>query len=67
MGIKIKVNTDDVKVEDIKDDISALTKQELSIEELLIYATDHNCSDLYIKVGDYPYISRYSKIQRLPC
>lgn len=67
MGIKIKVNTDDVKVEDIKDDISALTKKELSIEELLIYATDHNCSDLYIKVGDYPYISRYSKIQRLPC
>lgn len=48
-------------------DIEELRKKTLSIEELLIFTTEHNCSDLYIKVFDYPYISRYGKIIKLPC
>ena len=49
------------------DDFSELRKKSMSIEELLIYATEHNCSDLYIKVFEQPYISRFGKITRLPC
>lgn len=49
------------------EDILSLTKQNLSIEDLLIFATEHNCSDLYIKVFEQPYISRFGKIVRVPC
>lgn len=57
------LNTNNNKV----DDFSELRKKSMSIEELLIYATEHNCSDLYIKVFDSPYVSRYGKITRLLC
>lgn len=42
-------------------------KRTASIEELLIFATQHDCSDLYIKVTEYPYLSRYGNIYRVPC
>ena len=42
----------------VNEDIANLKRQHLSIEQLLIFATEHDCSDLYIKVTDYPYISR---------
>lgn len=42
-------------------------KRTTSIEELLIFATQHDCSDLYIKVTEYPYLSRYGNIYRVPC
>lgn len=42
-------------------------KQTRSIEECLIWCTEHGCSDLYVKVGERPYISRYGKIYQLPC
>ena len=42
-------------------------KRTVSIEELLIFATQHDCSDLYIKVTEYPYLSRYGNIYRVPC
>ena len=37
------------------------------INELLRFCTEHECSDLYIKVGQEPYISRYGKMYRVPC
>lgn len=42
-------------------------KQTRSIEECLVWCTEHSCSDLYIKVFERPYISRYGKIMMLPC
>lgn len=42
-------------------------KRTVSIEELLIFATQHDCSDLYIKVTEYPYLSRYGNVYRVPC
>ena len=42
-------------------------RKKMSIEDLLIYATDIDCSDLYIKELDYPYVTRFGKIIRLPC
>lgn len=38
-----------------------------SINELLIFCTENKCSDLYIKVGECPYITRYGTIYRLQC
>lgn len=39
----------------------------VQINELLIFCSDNKCSDLFIKVGDYPYISRYGRIYTVPC
>lgn len=52
---------------DTTNDIESLRKQSMSIEDLLIFTTEHNCSDLYIKVFEQPYISRFGKITKLPC
>ena len=38
-----------------------------TIEELLVFATEHKCSDLYIKVDDPPYLARFGKKYRVPC
>lgn len=48
-------------------DILALERKRMSIADLLIFTTEHDCSDLYITVGEYPYISRFGKIIRVPC
>ena len=47
-------------------DIQALYREHLSIDDLLVFITEHKCSDLYITVGDYPYVSRFGKIYRVP-
>lgn len=39
----------------------------LSIDELLIFCTENKCSDLYVKIGHKPYISKYGKIYEVPC
>lgn len=49
------------------DSIEQFRKKECSIEELLIFCSSYNCSDLFIKEYDRPYISRYGKIQQIPC
>ena len=38
-----------------------------TIEDLLVFATEHKCSDLYIKVDDPPYLARFGKKYRVPC
>lgn len=48
-------------------DMKQFERRSCSIEELLIYATETNCSDLYIKEFTSPYISRFGKLVRLPC
>ena len=69
MGTPVKINISKInnKQDELLNDINSLYRQKLSIEELLVYATEHECSDLYIKVFDHPYISRYGKIYKLPC
>lgn len=37
-----------------------------NIDDLLIFCTDHKCSDLYIKCGKQPYISRYGFVYKVP-
>lgn len=37
-----------------------------NINDLLVFCTNNSCSDLYIKVGDQPYISRYGLLYRVP-
>lgn len=36
------------------------------INKMLIFCTENKCSDLYIKVGEEPYISRYGVIYKVP-
>lgn len=37
-----------------------------NIDHLLVFCTANSCSDLYIKVGQQPFISRYGKIYQVP-
>ena len=72
MKIQLNTSTEESKntkpnAAEINDDIKSLYRKNMSIEDLLIFTTEHNCSDLYIKVFDHPYISRYGKIIKVPC
>ena len=68
MGVPIKLNIPQPQSNPNGDeDILALKRQKMSIPELLIFTTEHQCSDLYIKVGEQPFISRFGKIIRVPC
>lgn len=64
MGV-LKINNAMPKDENA--DINELARREMRIDDLLIFTTEHNCSDLYIKVGEHPYISRFGKIVKVPC
>ena len=66
MAFKLNLNTTPSNKEDSAD-LSQFDRQIVSIEELLIYASETNCSDLYIKEYSQPYISRFGKIVRVPC
>lgn len=37
-----------------------------NINDLLKFCTENKCSDLYLKVGEQPYISRYGMIYKVP-
>lgn len=52
---------------ELQKDFEQLANKEMSIPELLIWATEHNCSDLYITVEEHPYVSRFGKLTRLEC
>ena len=64
MDLKLNIASKDTAP---KDDIDALSNKRLEIVDLLIFATEHNCSDLYIKVTEQPFLSRYGKIRRVNC
>lgn len=71
-AIKLNIKPKDEEIkestpENPNADILALNKKSMSIEELLIFTTEHNCSDLYIKTFECPYISRFGRIVRVPC
>lgn len=38
-----------------------------SIDELLVFCTEHGCSDLYIKAGTRPHINKGNQIHEVPC
>ena len=71
LNIKSQENNDkpseiyQIKNNDSSDILSL--KGRYSIAELLIFATEHNCSDLYIKIFEQPYIARFGKIIKVPC
>lgn len=51
----------------LKEDIeNKFHSKVLNIDNLLIFCTENKCSDLYIKVGSQPYISRYGIIYKVP-
>lgn len=60
----LKLNIRETIDDKIKKDFFKQTK---SIEELLVWTSENNCSDLWIKVGEQPYISIFGKVKRLPC
>lgn len=62
--MQIKLNTEPQLPDDA--DIQAFTGPK-TVEELLVFTTEHKCSDLYIKVDDCPYISRFGKMYKVPC
>ena len=66
-SIKIKAPMTKPNNEQGNADILALNKKRMTIPELLIFTTEHNCSDLYVTVGEHPYISRFGKITEVPC
>jgi Tfp pilus assembly pilus retraction ATPase PilT len=47
-------------------DLEQFRDRYVEIEDLLIYCTETDCSDLYIEVGERPYLSRYNKITQIP-
>lgn len=70
LKLNIKPKDEEIKEstpENPNADILALNKQSMSIEDLLIFTTEHNCSDLYIKTFECPYISRFGRIVKVPC
>ena len=66
MAIKLNFNHDEHS-KPVTLDTSKLKRRDMSIEELLVFATENDCSDLYIKVFEYPYVSKFGKIIKLPC
>ena len=68
--MKFKLNYSEKANNDIfseENDIQQFDHQEVSIVDLLVWATTSGCSDLYIKEFDYPYVSRFGKIVKIPC
>lgn len=41
---------------------NGFNNQYVGVDELLVFATENSCSDLFIKVGDRPYVMRYGKM-----
>lgn len=56
----MKINIDNIEVK-----LKSFESKIPDIEEVLRFATDNKCSDVYIKVGDYPYITRYGKLYKV--
>ena len=54
-------------ISDIETRVQQFANQTPSIDKLLKFCTEEKCSDLYIKVNDYPYIFRYGKMIKVPC
>ena len=54
-------------IDNINIKLRAFENQIVSIDELLNFCTENNCSDLYIKLDEQPYINRYGKIRKVPC
>lgn len=63
LSLNVKKPNNDLQ----SDDMQQFLKRDVPVEELLIYASETNCSDLYLKVFEQPYISRFGKIVRIPC
>lgn len=55
-----------LKIIDSSLDIRKFEDKIPNIDELLIFCTDNDCSDLYIKVGEQPFISRWGKLYKIP-
>lgn len=47
--------------------VKPLKDKRMTIEELLIFATENDCSDLYITVTKRPYLSKFGGIRVVPC
>ena len=48
-------------------DLSIFENKSPTIDELLQFCTEQKCSDLYIKVGQEPFINRWGRIHKVPC
>ena len=48
-------------------ELSEFVNKSPSLDELLRFCTDNKCSDLYVKVGQQPFINRWGTIHQVPC
>ena len=58
--MRFKLDDIDAKVYEFKDEIA-------DVDALLEVATEYGCSDLYVKVGERPYLRRYGRVIEVPC
>lgn len=61
--MKLKLDTKD----SIFTNMESFEDRNVPINELLNWGTKYNCSDVFIKVGERPYVNRYGKIIALNC
>lgn len=54
-------------IDDISLKMHSFDNKIVSIDQLLNFCSENDCSDLYIKIGQNPYISRYGRVMKLPC
>lgn len=64
MSLKLSRSGESSKKSDSLD-LSMFDGKTIDINELLIFCTKNGCSDLYIKVGQEPFISRWGMVYRL--
>ena len=68
MGITLKQQSPAIQTQDpVEIELKELFDKKLTIDELLVWTTEHNCSDLYIKESEQPYISKFGKIYMVDC
>lgn len=56
-----------MEVHDLASMVDAWDGKVPNVNELLLMCTDCKCSDLWLKVGQQPYISRWGHIYQVPC
>lgn len=55
-----------MKLNNIESLLNTFNRKIPNINDLLIFCTENNCSDLYIKVGEQPFISRFGVMYQVP-
>ncbi len=58
---------ENAKKENVTLNTDELRRRDMSVADLLVFATENNCSDLYIKLYSPSYVSKFNNLIQLPC